>query len=267
MNRRALKRRWRIAHALLSAYYAEMTTYRAELYLWALSGVMPFLLMGLWMQASAVGDLARTPAGFARYFLAVYLVRQLTVVWVIFEFDEAVVEGKLSPYLLQPLNPLWRYVASHIAERLARLPFLLALVALFFVLYPQALWRPTMLELAAAMLAISMAFALRFIMQYCFAMLAFWTEHANAVDDLWFMGFLFLSGFLAPLEMFPESVRAVALATPFPYMIYLPAKLLIGEPVALIRGLVVMLIWATIFYLLWLILWRRGLRRYCAMGA
>jgi ABC-2 type transport system permease protein len=44
--------------------------------------------------------------------------------------------------LLQPLDPVWHHVASHLAERFARLPFMVALVVLFFTLYPQAFWVP-----------------------------------------------------------------------------------------------------------------------------
>ena len=85
------------------------------------------------MQAAQKGQFGLTPLDFARYFFAVFLVRQMTVVWVIFEFEKEVVQGKLSPKLLQPLDPVWHHVASHISERLARFPFVFLLIGLFFV--------------------------------------------------------------------------------------------------------------------------------------
>ena len=72
---------------------------------------------------------------------------------------------------------------------------------------------------------------------------------------------------IAPLEVFPDGVREVALWTPFPYMINFPASLLIGLPVDLGRGLLVMLGWGLIFFVLNRWLWRKGLKHYSGMGA
>ncbi len=253
---------------LTSVNYAYMMEYRAELYLWALSGVMPFFLMGLWMQASATQHLAQDPLSFARYFLAVFIVRQITIVWVVWEVENDVLTGRMSPYLLQPIDPFWRYFAGHLGERLARFPFIFILIGVFFCIYPKAWYLPHPMSLLLACLAMTAAFILRFVMQYAFAMLTFWTERANAIEDLFFMLYLFLSGFLAPLELFPKQVREFALWTPFPYLIYLPAQLLTNAPVPnLGRGFLIMLAWTLIFVLIYRVLWRAGLRRFSAMGA
>jgi ABC-2 type transport system permease protein len=254
--------------ALLSVAYADMMQYRAELYLWALSGIMPFILMGLWVRASSETAFALQPIEFARYFLAVFVIRQLTIVWVVWEFEFHVIHGRLSPLLLQPIDPFWRFFTAHISERFARFPFLVILIGFFFVLYPQALWVPSPGRFALACGVMILAFLLRFVMQYTFAMIAFWLERANSIEDLWFMLYLFLSGFLAPLEIFPPAIRNFALCTPFPYMIYLPAQLMVGRQVEHVgRGLLVMTLWGLVFFLIYRHLWRRGLKHYSAMGA
>jgi len=263
-----MKKNWNKVRALVGVQYAYMLEYRAELYLWALSGIMPIFLMGLWMQAGASGKVGMSPVEFARYFFAVFVVRQITIVWVVWEIEYDVVHGRLAPYLLQPLNPFWRYFSGHVGERLARMPFLLGLVVLFFLVYPKALFLPPPGAFCLACLAMVGAFLLRFIMQYTFGMLAFWTERANAIEDLFFMLYLFLSGFLAPLELFPEGVRNFALWTPFPYLIYLPSQLLIGAPVEnLGRGVLIMAGWGLIFTVIYRLLWRAGLKHFSAMGA
>ncbi len=262
-----LQRARRIAHALLSVYYAYMVEYRAELVLWALSGSLPIILMGVWIQAAQTGQFALSPLEFARYFIAAFTVRQFSVVWVIWEFEREVVEGKLSFRLLQPLNPIWHHFASHFAERFARLPFAVFLIALFFGLYPQAFWLPSWENGVMALIITFLAFALRFLMQYTLAMFAFWTERATAIEQFSFLFYLFLSGLIAPLEVFPPAVRAIALWTPFPYLIHFPASLLVGLPVDLGRGLLVMLGWSILFWGLYRWLWRRGLRQYSGMGA
>ncbi|MCP6758710.1 MAG: ABC-2 family transporter protein [Fischerella sp. CENA71] len=251
----------------LSVYYAYMVEYRAELILWVLAGSLPIILMGVWIQAAQSGQFGLTPVDFARYFLAVFLVRQFTVVWVIWEVEREVVEGKLSNRLLQPIDPVWHHVAAHVSERVARIPFAILLVGLFFLLYPQAFWIPSLGTFLLFSLVVILAFILRFVIQYTFAIFSFWTERASALEDFWFLFFLFLSGMIAPLEVFPESVRTIVLFTPFPYLINFPASILVGIPVNLTQGLVSMLGWILLFLGLNRWLWRQGLKRYSGMGA
>jgi ABC-2 type transport system permease protein len=223
--------------------------------------------MGIWIQAARSGQFSLSPVEFARYFFAAFLVRQFTVVWVIWEFEREIVEGRLSFRLLQPLNPIWHHLASHAAERFARLPFAFGLVALFFLLYPQAFWVPSLTSVVLFLFVVTAAFALRFLMQYTLSMFAFWTERASALEQFWFLFYLFLSGLVAPLEVFPPLAREIVLWTPFPYLIYFPASLLVGLPVDLGRGLLVMLIWTVLLYLMYRWLWRKGLQQYSGMGA
>ena len=254
-------------YVLLSVYYAYMVEYRAELLLWVLSGILPFILMGAWMEAAVGGQFGLSPLEFARYFLATFIARQFTIVWVIWEFEREIVEGRLSPRLLQPIDPVWHHISSHLAERVARLPFALILIVIFCLLYPQACWIPSLGNLVLFCLAAAMAFTLRFLMQYTFALFAFWTERASSLEQFWFLLYLFLSGLIAPLEVFPPTIRAIVEWTPFPYMIHFPAAILVGLPVNLGKALLVTVGWGLLFFVGNRWLWRRGLRHYSGMGA
>lgn len=262
-----LQKPLRIARSLLSVYYAYMVEYRAELLFWVLSGSLPLILLGVWTNASQGGDFALSPAEFARYFLAVFVTRQFTVVWVIWDFEKEVVEGTLSFRLLQPLDPGWHHYSTHVAERGARIPFIAALVGLFALLYPQALWVPELWRLGLFGVTLAIAFTLRFLVQYTFAMFSFWIERAVAIEQFWFLFYLFLSGMVAPLTVFPPGVAAIALWTPFPYLIYFPVAILLGLEVHWLQGFSVMLGWCLLFWLANRWLWKRGLRRYSGMGA
>ena len=224
----------KIARVMLSVYYAYMVEYRAELVFWVLSGTFPLILMGLWVEAAQGDRFNLTPTELVQYFLAVFLVRQFTVVWVIWEFEREVVEGRLSSYLLQPVDPAWRHFFSHVSERFARLPFAFLLVGLFLLLYPYA---------------------------------AFWIERASALEQFWFLPYTFLSGMVAPLALFPDAVRAAVLWTPFPYLIYFPASLLINRPDHVAQGFAAMVLWSALFWGLNRWLWRQGLRQDSGMGA
>lgn len=252
---------------LLTVYYAYMVEYRAELLFWVLSGSLPMILLGVWTEAADQVQLQLSTIEFARYFLAVFVVRQLTLVWVIWEFEKEVSQGNLSFALLQPIDPVWRHFAGHVSERVARLPFTFILVALFFLLYPEAFWLPSLPQALLCLFVTAIAFGMRFLMQYTFAMAAFWVEKASAIEQTWFLFYIFLSGYIAPLETFPPLMREIALLTPFPYVIYFPAAIAIGLPVRLWEGLIVMTFWSVLFFFLNRYFWRKGLRHYSGMGA
>ncbi|MDP7034806.1 MAG: ABC-2 family transporter protein [Planctomycetota bacterium] len=265
----------RKANTYLSVQYAAMLEYRMEIFLWAISTLLPLIMMGPWIVAGESGRFPMDAAGFARYFIAAFIVRQFTLTWVIYEFEFQVVSGRLSPYLLHPVDPVWRFVAAHLGEHLARLPFVIALIAAALALFPQALydsggglWLPPMERIILTIFGIYGAFTLRFVIQYSLALLAFWFERVSAFDRLVMIPYYFISGLIAPLEVMPEEVQAVILWTPFPYMVWFPARLLSGggglDPW---RGFAVVGLWIVGLTLLNRLLWRRGLKHYSAMGA
>jgi ABC-2 type transport system permease protein len=255
------------ATTILLVHYAHMLEYRAEIFLWALSNSLPIILMGVWLEASQKSDFGLSSIDFARYFFSVFLIRQFTTIWVIWEFEREVIEGQLSFHLLQPLDPVWHHVARHLAEKMTRIPLIIAFVGLFFLLYPEAFWVPSFYNLFFSAIAIILAFILRFTIQYVFAMFAFWTERASAIQQFWFLFYIFLSGSIAPLEVFPDKIGQIIEWTPFPYLMHFPAALLIGLPVNMVRSILITIAWTILFYFLNRWLWRKGLKQYSGMGA
>ena len=270
----------RTTAALLSTWYAYMVAYRAEIFLWMIATCLPLIMMGVWIQAGASGDFPDvTAASAARYFLAVFVVRQVTVTWVMYEFEHELLTGKLSPMLLHPLDPVFVYLARHLGEQAARLPFFLAIVALALWLYPAALadpddperWMlPSLPRVAGFVGLLYAVFAFRFLLQYTIAMGAFWFERVSAFELLVYLPYLFLSGMLFPLEALPEAQRELLLWTPFPWLVWFPAQLLAAAPdtpLPLTRGVLTPALWIGGILCVNRLLWRRGLRRYSAMGA
>ncbi len=255
------------AKTLLVVYSAYMLEYRAEIFLWVLAGSLPIILMGVWIQAAEGGQFALSSVNFARYFFVVFQVRQFTNVWVIWEFEKDILQGTLSLRLLQPLDPVWHHVARHLTEKITRAPLAVILTILFFLLYPQALWLPSLERIILCVLTVVLSFILSFLIQYTFAMLAFWIERASAVQQFWFLLQIFFSGIIAPLDVFPPEFKEILLWTPFPYLVYFPSAILVGLDVRIGLGLGVMIFWIFICYTSNRWLWQRGLKHYSGMGA
>ncbi|WP_320674539.1 multidrug ABC transporter permease [Prochlorococcus sp. MIT 1341] len=244
-----------------------MVEYRAEIVLWAVSGILPLIMLSIWSGSQALVIAGITTEEITRYFISAFVVRQFTAVWVMVTFEEDYVEGKLSPYLLQPLTPFWRYLSSHLAEQITRIPIVIIMLIFVFSLLPKAFFIPNLSDLALGILIIFIAFLVRFLLHWTFAMLCFWNERSAAFERVLLIPYIFLSGMVAPLDTFPEQIKSIVMLTPFPYFLYFPARILSGSNIDVFNVFLTLIVWGFILFLCSLIAWRRGIKHYSAMGA
>jgi ABC-2 type transport system permease protein len=121
----------------------------------------------------------------------------------------------------------------------------------------------------AAVPALMLAFLLRFFVEWSLALAAFWTTRVGALNQTYFVLMLFLSGRMAPLELFPSLIQTVAAILPFRWMVSFPLELLLGRLTfsQALTGLGAQLVWVVITFFLMRIIWRSGVRLYSAVGA
>ena len=115
--------------------FAEAVAYRAEMLVWVLATTMPLIMLALW---SAVADDAPVgrfdQADFVAYFLATFIVRQLTGAWVAWQMSFEVRTGTLAMRLLRPLHPMVSYAVENLAAMPLRLVVALPVAVLALVL-------------------------------------------------------------------------------------------------------------------------------------
>ena len=167
---------------LLKVQYSNMLEYRVEIALWAISGIIPFFMLNIWTNNNLNQSINISDVMLSRYFLCAFFVRQFSVVWVVFSFEEDSIMGKVSPYLIQPLNPFFRYFAQHLAEQLTRFPFALIIAFFFFIFNPESLWIPNLGILILSIVSTFLSFLIQFLIQSIVACLCFWTEKASSIE-------------------------------------------------------------------------------------
>ena len=252
---------------LLKVQYSNMLEYRVEIALWAISGIIPFFMLNIWTNNNLNESLNLSNVMLSRYFLSAFFVRQFSVVWVVFTFEEDALLGKISPYLIQPLNPFFRYFAQHLAEQITRFPFALIIALVFFLFNQETLWIPSLPILLLSCLSTFFSFLIQFLIQSIIACLCFWTEKASSIERLLFIPTLFLSGLLAPVISFPQYVKSWIYITPFPYLIDFPANLLSGNITNIKSGFIMQIFWILVLFPLFKKIWSLGTKKYTAMGS
>ena len=257
--------------ALLRNAWLVDIQYRASIVLWLLWGVTePAIALGIWWAiagAGPVGGYAR--ADFARYFFAVMLINQLTIAWDSWYLDSWIRGGELNYRLARPLHPVHEGAAENIAYKARTASVILVVWMLCAVAWPAVRLSVTPGRLALTAVAVLLAAAMRFFISFTTGLLAFWTTRATAIMELHAGVSLFLAGRIAPLALMPPAVASVAGVLWFRSMLAFPVDLLTGSVQgtdAVLRGFASQAIWLVVWIAAYQIAWRRGLRKYGAVG-
>jgi ABC-2 type transport system permease protein len=255
--------------AMLRAGLAGAIAYRAEMIVWMLTTTMPLVSLSLWSAVAENGQVGRySQRDFAVYFIAVLLVRQLTSSWVVWELNFEIRQGVLAQRLLKPMHPLWYYSASNLGALPLRVVLCSPLVVLSAVMF-DALPLPG--DVASAIVfvpALLGAWLLNFFAMALVGSLAFFVESSLGIFDFYLFAFVLLSGYIVPLDLFPEVVRRVTYWLPFRYSVAYPVEIATGtvQGAEMWRQLAIQ--WAFVAGLAAgaLAVFRVGVRRFAAFG-
>jgi len=253
---------------LLRVGFAGAVAYRAEMLVWMLTMTMPLVSWALWSAVARQAPIGRYgQREFATYFLATVVVRQLTGSWVVWELIQEIKTGTLASRLLKPIHPLFAYSA----ENLAAIPLraLFAFPVAFIGLASGGAHLPHgALSLAALAVSLAGAWLLTFLVMAVIGMLSFFIDSSSSVFEVWLACFMLLSGYLVPLDLFPDWVRSITYVLPFRYMLSFPVEVLIGvaPPAEIVRGLLIEWSYSAASVVLALVVWRAGVRRFGAFG-
>ncbi|MGO9828903.1 MAG: ABC transporter permease [Myxococcaceae bacterium] len=254
---------------LMRVGFAEAVAYRAEMLVWVLSTTMPLIMLGLWSAVAADAPVGRfNQRGFVAYFLATFIVRQLTGAWVAWQMSFEVRTGALSMRLLRPVHPMVSYAVENIAALPLRLVVALPVAVLALLLVGTKTLPRGPLIWVLWVVAVLGGWLITFLANFIIGCLALWTGSSIKVMDVWLVAFMVFSGYLVPVELFPGALRSLVAWLPFRYQIGFPVEVMTGAYG--LRTALGMLLrqWAFVvgLFLLALAMWRRGLRRFAAYG-
>ena len=254
---------------LFKVSFAEAVAYRAEFLIWMLSTTMPLIMLALWSAVARDAPVGRFgQKEFVSYFLATFIVRQLTGSWAGWEMNFEIRQGTLALRLLRPIHPMLTFAAQNLAAQPLRLVVALPMALLWLgsagavgLTRDPVVWA----AFGAAMLG---AWLVSFLTSFAIGSLAFFMESSLKVMDAWLTLFFVLSGYLIPVELFPPAVRVVADWLPFRYQLGLPVELMTGahDRGAALALLGVQWIWIAVMLVGAIALWRKGIERFAAYG-
>ena len=254
---------------LMKVSFAEAVAYRAEMLIWVFSTTMPLIMLALWSAVARDAPVGRFgQSQFIAYFLATFIVRQLTGSWAAWQLTMEIRQGVLSMRLLRPIHPLWGYVTENLAAVPLRVVVALpvAVIALASVgagAFPHDpfIWGLWLLSMLGGWLV-------TFLANVCVGTLSFFIGSSLKVMDVYLACFMVFSGYLLPVELFPPFLQKALLWLPFRYQIGLSVELLTGA-YGRMDGLAMLGHQWTYVVALFALMrhsWSRGIRRFEAFG-
>ncbi len=254
---------------LMKVGFSEAVAYRAEMLVWVLATTMPLVMMALWTAVARDAPIGRFGEGeFIAYFLATFIVRQLTGSWAAWQMNFEIRQGTLSMRLLRPLSPIVAWAVEHLAAIPLRLVVAIPIAVIMLATVGGGQLPSTALGWLMWVAAVMGGWAITFLVGICIGCLSFFMEQSLKIMDVWLALYFVFSGYLIPVELFPGALRELVDWLPFRYQIGLPVELLtsrheVGEAAGMLLRQ-----WGLVFgfaALAWA-LWRSGLKRFAAYG-
>lgn len=249
--------------------------YRVNFVMWRIRNVMQILLV-FFLWDSVFSDPNRVVFGYDREKILAYVLGLVFVKAFVLSSRSAdvageVSRGNLSNYLVKPVSYFKYWLVRDVSSKALNLFFaIFEMFILFLFLKPSFYIQTNLVSILGFIISVVLAMLIYFILIFITSSVPFWIPEAA-----WGVHFLigvviveFLSGALFPLDLLPDAVQAVLNFTPFPYLIFFPLQVYLGNVVgfALFRGLLVCGVWLVLLFYVMSYVWKRGLKVYQAHG-
>jgi len=268
-----MKKYWQV----IKTTWQEYSVYRLNFLVWRLRSFIGFLTIYFFWCAvflQATGEVFGWREGqILTYIFGVALVRSIVLSSRTIDVGGEINQGNLTNYLLKPLNFLVYWFSRDIADKLLNIFFTIFELTLFFIIVkPLFFWQTNPTFLMTTVLAVILSIILYFYINFFLGMIAFWTP--ESWSGFWGPRFIFsiilefFAGAIFPLDILPAPLFNLIKLTPFPYLIYFPLKIYLGQVnlLQILTGFGVCFFWIGIWYFIVEKTWRAGLRVYAAEG-
>jgi len=185
------------------------------------------------------------------------------------ETSQSIQDGTLSTLLIKPFNPYAIWLARDLGSKAFLFIIGLAGYTIVFFFFKNYLVVSASINyLCLFFLSILLAAILQFLLFESLSLLAFWVENTYGIRFTMRVIMEVVGGAIIPLSFFPHILQKIFLLLPFPYLIYLPMRIYLGRipmeevPVEFLKEA----IWIVSLALLNIIIWKKGVRLYVAMG-
>jgi ABC-2 type transport system permease protein len=204
------------------------------------------------------------------YVLGMNILRSLVFATRTEEITAEINQGRLSIYLLKPMNFLYYTFFKDLSEKTINLlSAILEICVLVWVFDVNVQWPQSFMTWGLCIASMLSAVWLYFIISFTTGCGGFWTSETWGPRFLLELFLEFTAGAFFPLTVLPPLAQQIFMLFPSPYLIFFPIQLFLEKMtlMQIMNGFCIQITW--IFVITWMskIIWGRGMRIYSAAGS
>ena len=248
--------------------------YRWNFLLRSIFGIVP-LVGTVFLWQAVFGTSGKAIAGYEYstmifyFLLTVFLDQLITPTEDEWQIAAEIRDGKISAYLIKPVNYLAYRAALYLSYRLLYVAIvLIPVIALAWIFRENLRFPEHGLTWLAFGVSTAMAAGIQFLIAYSVAMIAFWVLEISTIVFILYSFEYFLSGHVFPLDIMPGWFQGFLHWSPFTYELFFPVQVCMErvQGWALVEGLCIQAGWLLLCFLAARMLWKRGVNKYQAVG-
>ena len=256
--------------SIFSISLQEYFTYRLNFVMWRIRQIFVFLIpFFIWRAVIGHGGeiYGYNFAAIMTYLFGTTILNSLVMGSRTVDLGWMINSGYLTIPLMKPLSVFRFLMTRDAADKLFNLSFIFfEIPLLLLVFHPPVFLQTNFSFILLFMCSLTLAIFMYFFINILFGSLAFWSRDIWAPRFLLMVVMSFATGSMFPLDMLPKFWQTVLLATPFPYLLYVPLKIYLGQDTTIITGLLIQFLWTVVLYCITKFVWNKGMLVYEAEG-
>src|SRR3989338_4741842 len=216
--------------AVLGISVKEYFVYRLNFILWrfrvVLNIILPlFLWTAVFDKSAVIGSYDRTQ--FISYLIYGNLIGTFVFGTRTFEISSDINDGRIINILLKPVSFFSYHFAREVADKLIN--FFFAVFEMLLIIWMFKLNVNSPANYVLFLPVFINAVLISYFINLSLSFIGFWTTEVWPIRFIFIILLSFVAGNYFPLDILPPTIYKLILFTPFPYMFYLPAKILISH--------------------------------------
>lgn len=249
----------------------QVFTYRLSFILWRMRNIFNLIFIYfLWSSVftKRFSVFSYTQEKLITYILVISLLSSLILLTRTADIAADILSGDIMNYFLKPFSFFKFLISREVADKLLNLFFTtIEIVILLLILKPHIFIQSNPFTYILFLVSLIIGAVISFFISLNISFIAFWSNEIWAPRFIYSILTWFLTGSFFPLDILPKKVYSFLLLTPFPYLIYLPAKVFLdGFSLKLAVPILISCCWCLGLYFVTKKVWEKGIKIYSAYG-
>lgn len=249
--------------------------YKLNFIMWRVRNVMQILVFFFLWSAVFEGRsgeiLGYNKEKILTYAFLLLIIRAITLSSRSMDVSSQISRGEISNFLVKPVNFFKYWMTRDLSSKFLNIAFsVLEITLLLLFIRPNLFFQTNPLYILFFILSIIIAILIFFAISMTISFIPFWFPELAWGSQFLFIVVLteFLSGSFFPLDVLPKTVYEILKFTPFPYLVFIPIKIYLGNLnfQEVFASLLIGSLWGYILFFIMKKVWFKGLKVYEAVG-